>query len=108
MRRESTVIRFARGLVDLIAEEAATKSDFAQRLEGLFNCQFERKPKEQKPVSSKEPMELPDIYAEWRARGETEFRLWLRDQPVSVLRMLIRRTDLMRRVAPRSGARRRN
>jgi len=47
------------------------------------------------------PALLPDIHAEWRTRGETDFRLWLRDQPIPILRAVIRSQDLdpMRRSA---------
>lgn len=41
-----------------------------------------------------EPKDVPDVYAEFSARGESEFRLWLRDQPTIVLHALIRRHDL--------------
>jgi hypothetical protein len=37
---------------------------------------------------------VPDIYAEQETRGEDEFRLWLRDQTVPVLRAIIRKHDL--------------
>jgi hypothetical protein len=40
------------------------------------------------------PENLPDIHAEFKARGESEFQLWLRDQPVAVLRALIRGHDM--------------
>jgi hypothetical protein len=36
---------------------------------------------------------LPDIHAEWNARGDANFRLWLRDQPMPVLRAVIRAQD---------------
>jgi hypothetical protein len=36
-------------------------------------------------------------------RGEAELRLWLRDQPVSVLREVIRRQDTIRPAGPPSG-----
>jgi hypothetical protein len=39
------------------------------------------------------PEHLPDIHVEWSARGEIDFRLWLRDQPVPILRAVIRAED---------------
>ncbi len=39
-------------------------------------------------------LQLPDIHTELSARGDGEFRLWLRDQPTSILRSLIRKHDL--------------
>jgi hypothetical protein len=94
MRREIAVIRFARGLVDLVAEEAERNPEFAQRLEGLLDPLSDKKPKREQKATPPEQLVLPDIYTEWRARGQTEFRLWLRDQSVAVLRMLIREHDL--------------
>jgi hypothetical protein len=34
------------------------------------------------------------VHAEWTARGGTEFRLWLRDQPIPTIRAVIRAQDL--------------
>jgi hypothetical protein len=92
MRKESSLIRLARGLIDLLAEEAARNPDFSRKLDSLLEPTTEKRPK--KEQSPKEGLNVPDIYSEWRARGETEFRLWLRDQPVAVLRTLIREHDL--------------
>jgi hypothetical protein len=37
---------------------------------------------------------LPDIHTEFTLRGQPEFQLWLRDQPVATLRSLVRLHDL--------------
>ena len=37
---------------------------------------------------------MPDVHAEWTARGETDFRLWLRDQSIATIRAVIRAQDL--------------
>jgi hypothetical protein len=95
MRKEKTLISLLRGLVDLLAEESTRNPEFASKLDTLLSDLSERKKSAQrKPVSKRDPAELPDIHAEWHTRGETEFRLWLRDQPVSVLRAVIRSEDL--------------
>ncbi len=94
MRKESGLISLGRGLIDLLAEEAARNPDFSQKLDSLFESLSEKKSRTKRFASPKELLTPPDIYAEWRARGETEFRLWLRDQPVAILRMLIREHDL--------------
>jgi hypothetical protein len=43
---------------------------------------------------TKSEPDVPDIYAERDIRSEDEFRLWLRDQSVPVLRAIIRKHDL--------------
>ena len=94
MRKEKTLIALLRGLVDLIAQEAGRNPDFATKVENLLTDLPEQKspsktPKVKPPVSP-----LPDVHAEWQARGEVECRLWLRDQPTEVLRAIVRSLDL--------------
>lgn len=92
MRNEKALIKLLRGLVDLLADEAARNPDFAARLDdALAGLPKESaKPAKQRAML---PAELPDIHAEWNQRNETDFRLWLRDQPISVLRALVRTHD---------------
>jgi hypothetical protein len=95
MRKEKELINLLRGLVGLLAEESARNPEFESKLEQLLSDLPGRKavPKRfPRTKRSREP--LPDIHTEWRARGETNFRLWLRDQPIPVLRALIRDQDL--------------
>lgn len=89
MRNEKALIRLLRGLVDLLADEAGSNPDFAVRLDDVLH---ELPAKVAKPAKQRAmpPAELPDVHSEWNQRGETEFRLWLRDQPIPVLRALIR------------------
>jgi hypothetical protein len=94
MRRENAVIRFARGLIDLVADEASRNPGFAQQLDQLFESLFQKRQKAEKLAPLNAGFALPDIYAEWRARGETEFRLWLAEQPVAALRQVIREHEL--------------
>ena len=93
MRKEKELIKMLRGLIKLIADESAQNQEFADKLGNLLSELPEKKnrPKKTKPKLSQE--KLPDIHAELNARGDTEFRLWLRDQPVPVLRALIRAED---------------
>lgn len=94
MRKEKALIGLLRGLVDLLAEESARNPEFAGRVESLLSALPERKARPIKPEIPPSSENLPDIHAEWNARGETEFRLWLRDQPTPVLRAVIRSQDL--------------
>lgn len=95
MRSEKTLIALLRGLVDLLAEESAQNAEFASKIESLLSGLPERKTIKKVAVAKKSTLEpLPDIRAEWDARGETRFRLWMREQPISVLRAVIRAHDL--------------
>ncbi len=92
MRNEKALIKLLRGLVDLLADEAGRNPDFAARLDDVLTGlpAGSAKPTKQRATP---PAELPDIHAEWNQRSETEFRLWLRDQPIPVLRALVRTHD---------------
>jgi hypothetical protein len=94
MRKEKALIALLRGMVDLLSEESARSPEFAAKLEGLLSEVPERKASPKKPAPSKLPKQLPDLHAEWNARGEPDFRIWLRDQPIPVLRAVIRAQDL--------------
>jgi len=93
MRKEKELINMLRGLIDLLAEESARNQDFAQRLDNLLSELPERKTGKKKPITKPSPVQLPDIHAEWNARGDSDFRLWLKDQPVATLRAIIRAED---------------
>jgi len=94
MRKEKALIRLLRGLVELLAEEALRNQDFASKLNSLLSELPERKTTRKRSTTIPPPEHLPDIHAEWNARGETDFRLWLRDLPIPVLRAVIRLEDM--------------
>jgi hypothetical protein len=94
MRKETALANLLRGLVDLISDEAARNPEFAASIENLLLPLPERSVRAKKAHAPKQPLTLPDIHRERDARGSTEFRLWLRDQPIPVLRGLIRQHDL--------------
>jgi len=94
MRKEKALIGLLRGLVDLVAEQSARNPEFATKLDSLLSALPERKAALKRSATPPSPGRLPDIHAEWNARGETDFRLWLRDQPIPVLRAVIRAEDL--------------
>ena len=93
MRKEKALINLLRGLVDLVAEESLRNPEFASKIDALLSNVPERKRASKKAVVSKLEIHVPDIHAEWNGRGEIDFRLWLRDQPISVLRSIIRSQD---------------
>jgi hypothetical protein len=95
VRNEKTLIVLLRGLVDLLAEESAQNPEFASKIERLLSDLPERKTIKKVAVAKKPAREpLPDVHAEWNVRGETRFRLWMREQPIPVLRAVIRAQDL--------------
>ncbi|MGH9721859.1 MAG: hypothetical protein ACRD8O_16765 [Bryobacteraceae bacterium] len=93
MRKEKTLATLLNGLAKLLNEEAARNPEFAARLEALLSPTVADSSGRKKPAKA-EPRNLPDAYAEFAARGDSEFQLWLRDQPTGILHALIRRHDL--------------
>lgn len=89
MRNEKTLIKLLRGMADLLAREAERNPDFAKRLDEVLQ-DLPARPARAEKRGSRLVGQLPDIHAEWNARGEVDFRLWLREQPISILRSLIR------------------
>ena len=95
MRKEKELIALLRGIADLLAEESARNPEFAASLDRLLSGLSTPKPAPSPTTRApaRAPESMPDIHAEWKARGETEFRRWLRDVPVPALRAVIRAQD---------------
>lgn len=93
MRKEKPLIALLRGLVDLLGEESERNPMFAAKVEALLSSLPDRTVQSTPKLvrSSNPPL---DVHAELANRGEAEFRLWLRDRPISVLREVIRHQDL--------------
>ena len=94
MRKEKALIELMRGIVDLLAEESARNPGFAAKLESVLFELPGRTASAKKLATKRLPEHLPDIYAEWNARGEIDFRIWLRDQSILALRAVIRAQNL--------------
>lgn len=94
MRKEKALIGLLRGLVGLLAEESARNPEFSSKLDNLLSELPEKTTTAKRAAKTTPPVHLPDIHTEWNARGDTDFRLWLRDQQVPMLRALIRAEDL--------------
>lgn len=94
MRKEKALITLLEDLVKLLAEEAACSPEFAAKLDVLLSPLAKGRAARTQRVPTPKPENLPDIHAEFSSRGESEFQLWLRDQPVAILRALIRLHDL--------------
>jgi hypothetical protein len=94
MRSEKALMTLLRGLVRLLDEESRRNPGFAARLDRLLSDRPETRTSAKRPAAARSRAELPDIHAEWSARGDADFRLWLREQPMQLLRALIRKNDL--------------
>ena len=93
MRKEKELMALLRGLVDLLAEEAGRNPAFADKLEQLLTAVPARRTPAARAPQKSASAHIPDLHTEHAARGEEDFRLWLRDLPVPVLRSLIRAND---------------
>lgn len=94
MRKEKALVALLRKLVELLAEESDRNPEFASKIEGLLAALPTQRRSKAGSTSPRRPEPLPDVHAEWSARGEPEFRLWLRDQPIPTIRGVIRAQDL--------------
>ena len=94
MRNEKELIKLFKGLVDLIAEESIRNPEFSAKLDSILPDLLQKKNVSNKKLSKKEPLDIPDFHAELNTRNEVDFILWLRNQPITVLREIIRREDL--------------
>jgi len=92
MRKEKALISVLKELVDLMSEEAAQNPEFSRKLELLLSPLPAKKLAERKRPAAA-ALDLPDVYREYNARGQAEFTLWLRDQPIELLRAIIRSHD---------------
>ncbi|HEY6343696.1 MAG TPA: hypothetical protein VIY49_19555 [Bryobacteraceae bacterium] len=94
MRKEKVLISLLDDIVRLVADEADRNPQFSAKLDTLLS---EVRNREQSKRSRSRPPkreELPDVHAEFTARGQAEFGSWLRDLPVPTLRAVIRVHDL--------------
>ena len=94
MRKEKALVALLRHLADLLAGESSRNPEFASRLASLFTELPGTHAGKNKKPTPRQRLTLLDVYAEWNARGEAEFALWLRDQSTPVLRAVVRAQDL--------------
>lgn len=94
MRSEKALVALLRRLVELLAEESERNPEFAAKLDSVLSTLPASRPTKAVARTARERPSIPDIHAEWSSRGETDFRLWLRDQPIPIIRALIRAQDL--------------
>jgi len=94
MRNEKKLIALLRSVVGVLSEEADRNPEFAARLDDVLGELRKPSLRTRGKREPGKPVPLPDVHAEWSRRDEGDFRLWLRGQPLPVLRALIRRLDL--------------
>ena len=92
MQPAQKLTRVLRSLVSLIEDEATKNPDFAQRLEavmdGFFTSANSKRVPKSKPTETGTPP--PDVIAEYQAKGESEFRFWLRELDVPTLKSIVK------------------
>lgn len=92
MRNQKALINVLQGLVKLLSEEVERNPRFADSLDDLLSPLAAGNPptkRKQGPAVNT----LPDIHTEYSTKGESGLRQWLREQPIEVLRALIRVHD---------------
>ena len=94
MRKKRLLSRLLRGLANLLVEEADRNPEFATRIDELLESVAGKEHVTDSRRKAKAKPHLPDIYQERELRGEEEFQFWLRDQPVPMLRAIIREHDI--------------
>ncbi len=94
MRSQKALTTTLRRLARLLDEEAARNPEFAGRLSAVLSTGETTRPRSRKSASPPVSGPTPDLHAEFRTRGYVDFRLWLRQQPVTVVRAFVREHDL--------------
>jgi hypothetical protein len=92
MQPTQKLTRSLRSLLALVEEEAARNPDFANRLEAIVSDfpSTSRVKKSKKPKNTESETPLPDVIASYQAKGEGEFRFWLRDFDLSTLKAIVK------------------
>ncbi len=91
MQSNKKIGTLLRRLVVIIEEECEKNPDFSAKVHGLLEQKSEpvvRKPKQTNIDSTKEPM--PNVLQELESKGEEEFRFWLRDLDLDLLKLIVK------------------
>jgi hypothetical protein len=95
MRSQKALVALLKRVVQLIADEADRNPMFAERLDSLLSgLPSSRRSIPSRRAAIEKRALVPDVHTEWTARGETDFRFWLREQPIPTIRAVIRAQDL--------------
>jgi hypothetical protein len=77
-----------RNLLSLVDEEASRNPEFAARLESIM-AEFPTRPA-RPPRPPKTAVEIPNVFAALKDKGEVEFRFWVRTLDLTTLKAVIR------------------
>lgn len=100
MRKENSLITLLRNLIDELEVEIERNPRLGLKLEALVTNGTANSSARDKLENQDEnhrnldQNSLPDVHKEWVVRGPHEFRIWLRREPVPVLKAIIRQEDL--------------
>jgi hypothetical protein len=111
--------RLLRGIIELVQSEAAVNPEFAAKLEALMQPEPKAKKVAAKKATTKQEVaeedvvettaaakaaakkstakkavEVPDVYDELKARGDNGLRIWLIEQPMDILKAIIKQERL--------------
>ena len=91
MSNSKTLVGILRGLAQLVEEEAEKSPDFAARLDAVLapvrsRSQLTIREGKVRPRISN----IPDVLTALEEKGEDEFKFWLRNYDISVLKSIIK------------------
>lgn len=89
MQMKQKLARVLRDLVALLEEEAARNSEFAAKLEAI-TAELPAGGRRPDKWRGGERVSVPDVLAEFQARGEEEFRFWLRDFDLRTMKAIVK------------------
>lgn len=92
MQHAQKLTRLLRELLALIEEEANRNAEFADRLEAITSAipRANSTTKSQKSKLRTSDEDQPDVMAVLQAKGEEEYRYWLRDMDIAALKKIIK------------------
>lgn len=91
MQCAKTLTLLLKQLAEVVAEEADQNPAFAAKLDGILaDVVAAGSGKRPKMTKAALAAEVPDVYAEYQQKGEDEFRLWLRELSVPVLKGIVK------------------
>lgn len=88
MQSKPKLTNALKALVTLLEEEASKNPAFAEKLENALSELPDTQKKKSKKASPK--LSPPDIAEAFQEKGETEFRFWLRDFELPMLKAIVK------------------
>lgn len=88
MQSTKKLTSILRDFLVLVDDEAARNAEFAAKLEAIMTELPARPARSPRPPKS--PVEIPDVFAVLKDKGEVEFGFWVRTLDVAMLKGVIR------------------